>query len=856
MTITCPKCSKTFEKTLFPLGPRVGCPKCGTHFDIAQRDTVPYGGDPELPELPQAGEPSPNAPTKPAPVAADAPVAHSDAAPAPAPARPVQAGDQLGQYVLEKEIGRGGMGTVWLATQKSLNRKVAVKLLDPRLSRDPHFVARFEREARSLASLHHPRIVAILDRGNAQGYYYFVMEYVEGPSLRELMSSGAIAPTEALRLVPQICEALEYAHSRGVIHRDIKPANILRDPDGNIKIADFGLSRIVGNEQLEPQITATNMVMGTMDYMAPEQREQSKGVDHRADIYSLGVVFYELLTGELPLGRFEPPSRRNGEVDGKFDRVVLKVLEKNPELRYQRASHVSDDIRQVQESRGLGDDAAAQARAAVQVVADRGRQAAHQAQPWLEENWGGWVLAGVMVFFFFTLCSGQWYLAFPAIIGWGVMNSHMKRKALARAGIVPMPGEDTDVLFDRHQAGLPARDGEPVAAMQPQPVPEPPAPTPRFSFLALFAFLLSSAVALPSLLIFAFGEEMLTEFAGFGPDARTMGLTLALPTVGLPLLLIFAIAAAARSRFNGRPELRGRGLAGLAVLFSLSALGSTGYAWVEGLQHHRLWTTVERKAIDPADAPRLLEETGDDPITRQVILRQIDKMPTETAWRLLGGAVETADSELKVHAARWLGRHQARLADAAAGWTAIDRLLQDDDEWVRRTAVEALGKIGGAESAGRLRAVLEGDAVLRHPALHAMRGCGEHGTRALAALLTGETTARHREDLLEHLSPTELSESAKDLIPSLTRYLGDESRGVRGEAVKLLTRTGRVAADAVAMQLVSEDPRARCNAALVLGDIGTDRHLKLLQQLRTDDDNERVQQFARNAAKRLGDRLR
>jgi HEAT repeat protein len=277
---------------------------------------------------------------------------------------------------------------------------------------------------------------------------------------------------------------------------------------------------------------------------------------------------------------------------------------------------------------------------------------------------------------------------------------------------------------------------------------------------------------------------------------------------------------------------------------------------VQGLQHHRLWTTVERKAIDPADAPRLLEETGDDPITRQVILRQIDKMPAETAWRLLGGAVDTADSELKVHAARWLGRHQSRLADAAAGWTAIDRLLQDDDEWVRRTAVEALGKIGGAESAGRLRAVLEGDAVLRHPALHAMRGCGEHGARALAALLAQESQARHREDLLEHVSPTELSEAAKDLIPSLTRYLGDESRGVRGEAVKLLTRTGRVAADAVAMQLVSDDPRARCNAALVLGDIGTDRHLKLLQQLRTEDDSERVQQFARNAAKRLADRLR
>jgi predicted Ser/Thr protein kinase/uncharacterized membrane protein len=239
-------------------------------------------------------------------------------------------------------IGKGGMGAVYRARQPALDRIVALKILPPQIATGSNFVERFNREARALAKLNHPNIVAVYEFGQAGGLSYFIMEYVDGVNLRELERAGKLSPREALQIVPQICEALQFAHDEGVVHRDIKPENILLDKKGRVKIADFGIAKILGAEQVD--LTGTQGAIGTPHYMAPEQTEKPTAVDHRADIFSLGVVFYEMLTGELPLGKFAPPSTRKIEVDVRLDDVVLRALEKDPELRYQHASQVKTAV--------------------------------------------------------------------------------------------------------------------------------------------------------------------------------------------------------------------------------------------------------------------------------------------------------------------------------------------------------------------------------------------------------------------------------------------------------------------------------------------------------------------------------
>lgn len=249
-------------------------------------------------------------------------------------------------------IGKGGMGAVYKARQKGLDRLVAIKILPDEVGRDAKFALRFTREARALAKLNHPHIVSVYEFGEASGTYYFLMEYVDGSTLRDVISAGELAPQQSLAIVQHLCEALQFAHDNGVVHRDIKPENILLNKDGQVKIADFGLSRLMHNDapgRTEEQLTETHQVMGTYRYMAPEQMEGARNVDHRADIYSLGVVFYELLTGELPLGRFAAPSEKV-PIDTRLDEVVFRTLEKEPVRRYQHASEISSDIESIVES--------------------------------------------------------------------------------------------------------------------------------------------------------------------------------------------------------------------------------------------------------------------------------------------------------------------------------------------------------------------------------------------------------------------------------------------------------------------------------------------------------------------------
>jgi predicted Ser/Thr protein kinase len=240
-------------------------------------------------------------------------------------------------------IGKGGMGAIYKARQPGLDRIVALKILPPQTAGGPGFVERFNREARALARLNHPNIVTVYEFGQVNGLPFFVMEFVDGLNLRELERAGKLSPREALQIVPQICEALQFAHDEGIVHRDIKPENILLDKKGRVKIADFGIAKILGNTT-EVDLTGTQNAIGTPHYMAPEQMEKPTTVDHRADIFSLGVVFYEMLTGELPLGKFSPPSSRKVEVDVRLDDVVLRALEKDPERRYQHASQVKTAV--------------------------------------------------------------------------------------------------------------------------------------------------------------------------------------------------------------------------------------------------------------------------------------------------------------------------------------------------------------------------------------------------------------------------------------------------------------------------------------------------------------------------------
>jgi serine/threonine protein kinase len=275
-------------------------------------------------------------------------------------------------------IGQGGMGAVYKARQPSLDRFVALKILAPRSGGDLDFAGRFSREARALARLSHPNIVAVYDFGQVQrsrqreeadrlnaptnpppdvsGYQgdlsYFIMEYVDGPNLRQVEQAGRLTPREALQIIPQICAALQFAHDEGIVHRDIKPENVLLDKKGRVKIADFGLAKILGQEA-DFRLTGARDVMGTPHYMAPEQVEKPQEVDHRADIYSLGVVFYEMLTGELPLGKFDPPSHKV-QIDVRLDDVVLRSLANNPDRRYQNVSEVKTELESIAHTPGSG----------------------------------------------------------------------------------------------------------------------------------------------------------------------------------------------------------------------------------------------------------------------------------------------------------------------------------------------------------------------------------------------------------------------------------------------------------------------------------------------------------------------
>jgi serine/threonine-protein kinase len=266
-------------------------------------------------------------------------------------------GTEISGFRIEAEIGRGGMGVVYLAEQSSPRRKVALKVLSPDLARDPAFRQRFTRESEAAASVEHPNVLPVYASGEADGILFIAMRYVEGEDLRALLDrEGPLLPERAVSICAQVADALQEAHEHGLVHRDVKPGNILISKGDRAYLTDFGLIR---RSQLETDLTKTGQFMGTVDYVAPEQIKGEE-VDGRADIYSLGCVLYECLTGERPFRREsdvatlyahleDPPPRpsaRNPAVPPTLDEVVVQVMAKRPEDRFATAGDVATTLGQ------------------------------------------------------------------------------------------------------------------------------------------------------------------------------------------------------------------------------------------------------------------------------------------------------------------------------------------------------------------------------------------------------------------------------------------------------------------------------------------------------------------------------
>lgn len=254
--------------------------------------------------------------------------------------------EMLPGYEVIMMLGAGGMGAVYKGRQRSLDRLVAIKILPPEAAGDEEskFVERFKNEARTMAKLNHPGIVNVYDFGEtSEGQLYFVMEFVDGTDVAKMiLSQGKLPPEHALAITAHVCDALAYAHKHGVVHRDIKPANVLINMEGAVKVADFGLARMEEPGQ-SSGLTKTGVAMGTPDFVSPEALVMGSKVDGRADLYAVGVMLYNMLTGEVPRGFFQLPSQKTGS-DPRFDGIVRRAMEQDREQRYQTAAEVRRDL--------------------------------------------------------------------------------------------------------------------------------------------------------------------------------------------------------------------------------------------------------------------------------------------------------------------------------------------------------------------------------------------------------------------------------------------------------------------------------------------------------------------------------
>jgi hypothetical protein len=328
---------------------------------------------PAPPPTPPPQTPAPT-PSPPAPAAAPAPVDIAptmrlipipNPAPAPAATNPpaMSAARQIGKYRIKGELGRGGMGAVYLAEQMGLGREVAIKELIPSAAADPTALMRFMQEAQVMARTSHPNLVQVHDLEQIGEANYIVLEFVRGKSLRDWVNQGPIPMPQTFAVMHGVLQALDYAHRHSIVHRDMKPENVLLSDEGAVKVADFGIARLTDDSGAGSTATKTGTTVGTPQYMSPEQVASSK-VDGRSDLYSAGIVFYELVVGQPPFtasdadGPFtlmakhvqappKPPSVHRPGLDLRLEEVILKSLSKRPEERYQTGQEFDDAMSRV-----------------------------------------------------------------------------------------------------------------------------------------------------------------------------------------------------------------------------------------------------------------------------------------------------------------------------------------------------------------------------------------------------------------------------------------------------------------------------------------------------------------------------
>ncbi len=352
------------------------CPYCGSAVESAPAPAPPAAAPGPAPAPPPLSQPPTAAPSAPSPqTRTDAgrfpPPPHPDPGPNPVPlagpdsiAAPrrattrLEAGMKLGRYVIEKELGRGGMGVVFLAQDPELDRKVAMKVVKGDAGgMSEEFLERFEIEARASAKLHHPNIVPIYDVGTSEEWRYFTMEFVEGETLAQrIKKRGKLPFEEMVPVLARSAHAVHYAHTQGILHRDLKPGNIMIDPRGEPRLMDFGLAKQIGAPS---EITVSGNIFGTPAYMSPEQAQGlNKEVDQQSDVYSLGAIFYEMLTGRSPFQgdtvmqvlkkilEEDPvrPSRLREGVPADLEAICLKALEKEKKNRYRTAGELAEDL--------------------------------------------------------------------------------------------------------------------------------------------------------------------------------------------------------------------------------------------------------------------------------------------------------------------------------------------------------------------------------------------------------------------------------------------------------------------------------------------------------------------------------
>jgi serine/threonine-protein kinase len=342
------------------------------------------------------------------------------------------AGKTIGKYVLKREIGRGGMGAVYLAEQTALGREVAIKELIPSAVADPTALARFMQEAQVMARASHPNIIQVHDLERTANASYLVLEYVKGRSLRERLNAGALSLAQTFAVMKGLLEALDYAHRHNIVHRDVKPENVLISDEGEVKVADFGIARLVDDPGASPG-TKAGTTLGTPQYMSPEQ-VSSAAVDGRSDLYSAGIMLYELVCGRPPFtagpadGPFTllakhaqapppPPTLHRPGLDHDLERVMLKALAKRPDGRYQTAAGFAEDLARVADRIAPGWEESLQPAAAPPSAATSAQPLAAAPVPPKRRKPVSPALVGVVALVLFSLLGGIAYVGVGSLLG-------------------------------------------------------------------------------------------------------------------------------------------------------------------------------------------------------------------------------------------------------------------------------------------------------------------------------------------------------------------------------------------------------------------------------------------------------